>query len=382
MGTDSQPNALIIALCLFPFCCKWKMNKNLTLLLLLAIIAFILLFISPLNFGSIRSLVNYISLFVITYVTYFSLKKIRGIPYSLFKAIIWIWFLVGTIQLFINPDFMSFLIPRGNSAHTLETGRGIVCLAPEPTFYGITCLFLVLFTHLNFKNEPKVNRLYLLLGIQILLYSRSSLAIFILLVSVGLYFALNFFNKKYFFKIIVVLILISFTIFIILNKYSDQISTYRVGKLLSLAVESPQTVLLLDASTNERFVHIFFPIYGCLENYFLPHGYEDFQYFMEKCFNTKKFSDLFTPYLLSNPIIRIMSGWGSLFYELGAFGLLLIIVFYNSISSVYQGKTRIMILAIIGMLLMNAIPFSNPIIPFYIGNLLYKKETMNHESYN
>ena len=109
LGTDSQPNALLVSMCLFPFCCSWKMNKNLALLLLLAIISLIVLFISPLTFGSIRSLINYFSLFFITYVTYLALKRNNGIPYKLFSILVYIWFFVGTIQLLVYPSFMSFL---------------------------------------------------------------------------------------------------------------------------------------------------------------------------------------------------------------------------------------------------------------------------------
>ena len=111
LGTDSQPNALFISLCIFPFCSKWKMDRNLVLLLLLAVFSVFVLGLSPLTFGSIRSLINYFSLFFIAYVTYFSLVRIGGIPYGLFKKIVYTWFLVGTVQLFIYPNFLSFLIP-------------------------------------------------------------------------------------------------------------------------------------------------------------------------------------------------------------------------------------------------------------------------------
>lgn len=375
LGTDSQPNALFFSLCLFPFICRWKMNKNLAFLLLLSIIASALLFVSPINFGTFRSLLNYYSLFFITYGTYFSFKKVNGLPYSLFKTVVWIWFLVGTVQLFVDPDFMSFLLPRGDSAHSLKTGRGIVCLAPEPTFYGIMCLFLYLIAFLNFKDKPKIKIIYVLLGIQLLIYSRSSLVVFILLASLGIYLCLIVFSKKYFLRVLLALIVLIILLHSIISLYSDEISAYRIGKLLTLLVENPKLFLIMDASANERFVHVFFPLYGCLTNWCLPHGYEGFGTFMDECFSMSEFSELFTDYIVSNPIIRIMSGWGSLFYELGIFGLILVYVIYHSISSVYTGKTRIIVLAIIGMLLMNAIPFSNPIIAFYIGNLLYVKDT-------
>ena len=372
LGTDSQPNALLVSICLFPFCCSWKMNRNLALLLLLAIISLIVLFISPLTFGSIRSLINYFSLFFITYVTYLALKRNNGIPYKLFSILVYIWFFVGTIQLLVYPSFMSFLIPRGDSSSTLESGRGITCLAPEPTFYGIICLFLGMIAWLNFRNQPHIKRLYGIIAIQLFLYSRSSLAIFVLLASFCIY---TFFSlikdrdKRW--KAIGVIIFIFLSIYIIVKSFSDEIATVRIGKLISILIEHPESFIVLDASANERFMHIFFPLYGFFHNWGLPHGYENFATFMDECFKMPQFQHLFTDYVRSAHITRIMSGWGSIFYELGIAALILLYVVYNLFSKLSLGNKKHLFYALFCLILLNAVPFSNAIIPFFIGNLFY-----------
>ena len=139
---------------------------------------------------------NYFTLFFVSYVTVYALQRIGGIPYKLFKGIIYTWFFIGTVQLLIYPDFMSFLTPRGDSSLTMESGRGIVCLAPEPTFYGLTCLIFGIIAYLNFKDKADIKIIYTLIAIQLFLYSRSSLVIFILLATGGLYLLLIIFSKN------------------------------------------------------------------------------------------------------------------------------------------------------------------------------------------
>ena len=159
IGTDSQPYALMISMIIFPFYFNRKINLSLFSLLIIAVFSIIILFISNIDFGSIRSLINYISLFIISYVTYKSLKFTNGLNYKIFKNIVYTWFTIGTIKTFIYSNFLSFLLPRGNSEDTIESGRGVVCLAPEPTFYGIICVLFIMLGYLNFKNTEGVKKL-------------------------------------------------------------------------------------------------------------------------------------------------------------------------------------------------------------------------------
>lgn len=382
LGTDSQPNALAVSFCLFPFCCKWKMNKNLALLLLLVIISILALALNPITFSTVRSLINYFSLFFITYVTYFSLKRNNGLQYNLFRVIVYTWFIVGSIQLFAYPTFMSFLIPRGDSTATLESGRGITCLAPEPTFYGIICLFLGMIAYLNFREKPNIKVLYYIILIQLLLYSRSSLVIFVLLAAIGIYSLYMLMkNKRNRLKVLIVTILFFTIIYTLIKIYSEEIDSVRIGKLLTLFVENPEKFIILDASANERFVHIFFPLYGCINSWGMPHGYDTFAEFMEKCFENPKFQNLFTDHVLKGNITRIMSGWGSIFFELGLAAFILVYVIINLFRNLPIGNKRILLVTIFLLTLINAVPFSNAIIPFFIGNLLYLNDKEQKETF-
>lgn len=375
IGTDSQPYALMISMIIFPFYFNRKINLSLFSLLIIAVFSIIILFISNIDFGSIRSLINYISLFIISYVTYKSLKFTNGLNYKIFKNIVYTWFTIGTIQTFIYSNFLSFLLPRGNSEDTIESGRGVVCLAPEPTFYGIICVLFIMLGYLNFKNTEGVKKLYTLLVIQIFIYARSSLVIMIIFACLFIYAFVSFITKKKNkIKIIFTILFLLFILFSIVDNFSEQISGIRIGKILTLMLENPDKLILLDDSINERFVHLFFPLYGLIENWGLPHGYSIYPDFMEKCYNNPELNYLVTDYTLNNNVTRIMSGWGSILFELGIIGLLLLYVIVRNLKIIIDGKMRyVIILGFIG-LLANAVSFATALLPFIIGNIIYLAE--------
>ena len=85
LGTDSQPYALMVSMIILPFYFTSKINLSLFLLLIIAVFSVGMLFFSEFDFGSIRSLVNYVSLFVISYVTYKCMNFTGGLNYNIFR---------------------------------------------------------------------------------------------------------------------------------------------------------------------------------------------------------------------------------------------------------------------------------------------------------
>lgn len=382
LGTDSQPYALMVSMIILPFYFTSKINLSLFLLLIIAVFSVGMLFFSEFDFGSIRSLVNYVSLFVISYVTYKCMNFTGGLNYNIFKRTVYTWFIIGTIQTFVYSNFLSFLLPRGSSEDTIESGRGVVCLAPEPTFYGIICILFILLGYLNFKENKGIKKLYTLLIIQIFIYARSSLVILMILACLMLYAFISFMAKKK--NKLKIFLIVSFFLFVfitIINNYSEQISGIRIGRILTLMFENPDKLVLIDDSINERFVHLFFPIYGFFENWGLPHGYSQYADFMDDCYNNPDLNYLVTDYTLNNKIIRIMSGWGSILFELGAVGLLLLYVIVKNLKIIVEGKMKyVIILGFIG-LLANAVSFATALLPFTIGNIIYLAEKKKKNMY-
>lgn len=372
IGTDSQPYALAVALFILPFCFKSKMKINLAYLFYIFLFAVFAILISTFSFNSVRSLINYVTLFVVTYVTYFSLRRIKGIPYKFLKYTVYIWFFVGTIQTFVYPNFLTFLLPRGVSEGLIASGRGIIGLAPEPTFYGMMCLIFGMIAYLNFNEKKDIKKIYILLAIQIFIYSRSSLTIFILACAFCLYIGIKLFKQngiKTFFAFCI------FTTFFyyLINMENSFLASFRVGVLFRILMNNPELFLTLDDSVNERFVHVFFPTYGFLENWGLPNGYDKFTQFFEDCKKNSDINYLISDYVYEKEATRIMSGLGSILFELGVIGLLLLKVVSNLCLNVLNGYSKYILFFIFICILLNAIPFSNPLIPFFIGNLMYLK---------
>lgn len=369
--TDTQPNALICGF-LYLICYNKSVRlKELNELLIIVLVATILLLFSGFSFNALRSYSNYLSLYILTYAAYIIFRYMKGLDFGVYASVVCIWFVVGSIQMFIDPSFLSFLIPRGNSEITLSTGRGIVCLAPEATHYGLICLLLFVLGYINWKFDKKIRLIYVLILIQIFFYSRSSLTILIIAITslvLTVYRVLT--DKKRRIKFLIGFALFSLMVFYSIYTNYQEIQNYRVGKLLTTLIDNPLLFVVLDNSANERFVHIFFPIIGFFDNYFLPHGFDNFAQYYKECL--RKFPNLVVDWTYNNnSSARIMSGWGAAFYEIGIFTFLIIDVFRRIINAVCKGMEKVFIFLVLMLVFFNAFPFSTPIVSLILGDLLY-----------
>ncbi|RGN51902.1 hypothetical protein DXB60_22780 [Bacteroides fragilis] len=62
----------------------------------------------------------------------------------------------------------------------------------------------------------------------------------------------------------------------------------------------------------------------------MPHGFDSFEAFMNKCFGVSKFQDFFSDYIINASYHRIMSAIGGAFFELGIMAFIIIIVIYRA----------------------------------------------------
>jgi hypothetical protein len=372
LGTDSQPTALLISFVLFFLHIKNKVSKDFVYLCITFLFSMCILFVDP-SFNSLRSFGTYVSVFFIPIATFWLLKNKEGLDFILFKRIVYIWFFVGAVQLFFYPDFLSFLIPRGNVEHLLETGRGVLSLAPEPTYYGIICILLLIIGHLNFESNKLLYRIDLILLIQVIFLAKSSLSIMILFGSVLFYCLVIFLKQKIVNKlktIFVLSLLLLVTYYLLLTLIAGENSS-RVISLLRLLFESPSLFLVLDESVNERFIHLFFPIYGFITNIGFPHFYNEFGNYLSEIIVEGKFDNYFIDYD-SSKVTRIMSGIGSGLFELGIFFIpVLYVLIKNSLLVIQKNNNLIFVIILFYSILLNAMPLSNALVGFIIGNLIY-----------
>ncbi|WP_250716648.1 hypothetical protein [Bacteroides fragilis] len=379
MGTDSQPNALCISLLLFLLKPIWKVDKYSKNLLFVFVASCVIWVFSSIQFSALRSLFNYFSLFYLTFISYNVLRYINGIPYPMFCCVVILWFLVGAIQLFIYPDFLSFLIPRGSSSLTVLSGRGVICLTPEPTFYGIMCLLFMMIGYLNFREKRGVIFVQLILAWQLFFFSRSSMCLFVIIISFIIYYIFRLLLSRDLKSFVLILFLLS-SLYIVFPLLLQFVEEYRIGELLTKLWENPWVFITLDASVNERFNHVFFPLYGFFANWGLPHGFDQFGVFMEDCFRKVQFQELFSDYIYNASYNRIMSAIAGALFELGWIASFILIFIFNVFKPlIIENKTNMLILILLIGILLNAITFSNAIIPFFLGNVLFlNRKLVNH----
>ena len=381
--TDVQPYCLILAgfigaLFIYSKSIYLKIPFEIMLLFFVFVFAVAVFFtISNLDFNSLRSLANYSSIFFICFSTYFVLKNQHGFSNNFLKYVIYFWFLIGLIQRFFYRDFMVSLIGRG-FAEGQNWFRGVIGLAPEPTFYGLMCILLIFLAYFHFKGKNKL--LIVLLLIQIFLFSMSSTTILLLCVFFIYYILIYFTSVRNLLKtvkIIVPLLLLLYGL-LIFEKYINFSQTRFYG-IASLLLENP-LLIMQDESASDRIIHILFSFLGFFGNYFLPHGFGKWSEYI---------GGLYPDVLSYGTVVsvggeRIMSGYGAAFFELGLMGILIFISFNFALYRFYRNDIRkfLWISLCFNTVLLTSIQLANPILGFIIGYLAYYSRNLNIEKKN
>ena len=365
---DTQPYALIIAIIALFF--YWRIKANLKVpneyfyFLIVFFFSFIVFIFSDISVIGLRSLIGYLSLFVISIVSYYLFNKGFTLSDFILKWIIIVWGVVGLVQLFVDVSFMSFLLPRSSSSEV----RGVVSLAPEPSYYGIMCLFLLFFSIFQLKSK----KYFLFLIFQIVFLSKSTLLILILFLTGMVYL---FFYRKYvqLFVIVALVPLIFIPIFSILFPGT------RVASLLKSLWEEPDLIFYADVSLNDRLSAIFFSLKGFIEHFGMPSGINTYEAYVVVQPETRTFFD---GHISTS---KIMSGYGTVLFELGIVGLLIPILYYRAFKHYFILNRRLKWIVFISfsLLMINPVPIALPILGFlfsYLQNKIYYPNNANSTS--
>ena len=349
---DVQPISLVLIFFYFLFSSLLKVNrkvkKNTKLILLTLIISpfpFLINFgDSHTNFDLLRS---YIALFsLLIHLLFFSTISHNVNIKRIVKISIHIYLLGALLQSFY-PNLVGLFVNRAKHFFYGFGGRGFTSFTPEPTFYGLIVLILML---LYFRNSSKnefnsKSGIYILLisSFQIIVLAKSSLATIILF-----FFLLSFFLKKLIkpkFIVAFILTLLFLTNFINEND--------RIYYLISSLYNEPN-LILADGSVNFRISDIYYSHLSLFNKPFGSGGIPWNKYLSN--INDNNF-------LLKSPHSRVSSFSGTIFYTIGVFGLPLIFFLINRlfiISKNYPSR-YIYILSFI-ILLSNSIQISLPTI--------------------
>ncbi|GHY43007.1 hypothetical protein VCSRO171_2786 [Vibrio cholerae] len=360
-GTDMQPFALISAMLLF-FAFKIKLYMFEVWLFYMLVTAFLLLFFGNVNFIGVRSFVNYASLFFISYVSFRVLKSGRVNLESFLLITFSVWFLVALLQKFFKSDFLTFLV----SASRTTEDRGVTGLAPEPTFLGIVFLFYIIISlHLPKFKFRSLLIFFSVFGILIL--AKSSMVVLFLMLML-----IVFIITHVGFKSLALLCFSSFSLFFVLSFLEGS----RIQKLVDVFTRDPHSLLLIDASINDRFFHVYFSLKGFIENFLVPNGYYSWVPYAKEQLILYQDIVMVEWFSLTG---RIMSGYGGSLFELGMFFLIVPFLLTYNLFRFYKMdfKSFLFFSIYVNMIMFSAIPIGFPIFAFYFGLLAflaYKKD--------
>lgn len=358
-GTDIQPICItfVFVYVVIVFCCGIRFKRIFVFLMLPFVLSFLLIFLDDDLFSAIRSVLGYATICLIPIVFGYILNKHNRLFVLTLKFATIIYLIVGLIQLLVNRSFLSFLLNRASTSDN----RGVTSLAPEPTFYGLICLFFILcFIALDIQNK---RRYILILLFQIFILAQSSMVILFLCIFFGYHRICNLKLKTFVFSFLSVIAAIYF-----LSNVASVDGNLRMLVIIKMLVENPSNILALDASINDRASAIYFSIKGFFDNYLLPNGFSSYGAYMDTELPKQ---DVF---LQSASRSRIMSYYGGILYELGITGLLIPVTFTIIIIRAYAGEIRSMFLYIlfINTILFSAIPMSFPFVGVYMACLIYR----------
>ncbi len=313
-----------------------------------------LVFFGSLDFIAIRSISGYVSLFIISYTSFRILKSRRMDIYKVIKSSIIVWVAVGLAQTFFDKSFLSFMLPAMRSTDN----RGVVGLAPEPTFYGVVLIFFILYlAHSDTRNR---NGYIALCVFGIVFLAQSSMAVLLLLM-LSLFLAVIYLRIKYIAIVILMILLAPMLVALIEGDI-------RILSLINMVITDPLQIVAYDASVNDRVFHIYFSLKGAFEWYFLPHGYSAWIAYATS--QIQVYSDIVIVdwFTLSG---RIMSGYGSAFFELGFFAALIPLtltwlhwrLYRNDLKKFYFYALSV------NAIMMTAIPIGFTLFAFYFALL-------------
>ncbi len=364
---DAQPNAMLLSVPIIFVLGKRNVPKEIAFILFVLVFAICIFILSNFSLIGLRSLANYISLFLISYATYLSLVRLDGIPYKLFCYSVYIWFIVGAIQFFISPSFGGLLTLRGDEG-SMSHGRGVSSLAAEPTYYGMICIFLFIINYLNFRGLKRYRLLSVLIFLQ-LIFSKSTTCILFLGLSLGVYGIYLIFKSRNRIlvasSIVVGLVVANYAI-----KFYIDCQNSRLSSVLDVLYNNPENFLLMDRSVNLRFMHSFFPVKGFFDNLGFPHGLASFNEYLVPLSQEPNWNILL-PYSYKEEF-RINSAIGGILFELGIFAIPFFIVLYKCLRKLsLLGFNGVLCGIVLISMMLNNMPFSQAILPFIIGNLIY-----------
>ncbi len=349
-SSDVQTYCLIYSFLLVMFYSakgKLYMNKNMKKLFIFIVVGiaaglFFTILVSGTSFiGAPRYIVTYLGYVIYTLLFYNVFKKCNGINENVLKISINVYLVVGLVQFFLDSGFMYSWVSNTRTT----ANRGVISLASEPSFYGYMCIYFLLFA-IHFKRNRILYVLNLLFQIFVLAQSSVNILYLMILAVLAALYCLFKLNVK---KIIAIIFGVGSAgvlgYYALTTFAKESRMAYLFNMLLSRkGISDILARLNSDGSIKIRFNDIMFCLEGFVDNFGVPHG-----------FSAGKMS----------------SGYGSLIYTMGWFGVLLIIYIYILMRQFHVSGIRSVIPLWITIILFSSIQLSNPIVVMYTAYCIW-----------
>ena len=320
-------------------------------------------------FFSLRAIVNYFSL-ALFYILFYNYFIKYHFPFKIFVFFNFLWIGFGLLE-FLSPELIKSI-----SIMRTDPTRGVTSLAPEPTFFGIF-LFIsswILAESKNFIINKKMTIILLINFISVIFLAESGMVFLFYVIVACVILISNFLHilislkiiKKNIVSYVIWICLICLILIFTKNLLNETRLFYLINKFLN--TQSILEIIINDASINARVESVYFSTIGSFKNYLIPGGLDSFIEMRREILSSME-KEIFYNRVESN---KIMSWAGSILYELGIFGLLIMVFFFQSI---YKRSLRSFLNCMtLFLILFSAIPVAFPLIPILLSLMVYNKK--------
>lgn len=339
--TNIQPYAALLGtlILLFHFgsLLQYQQGRVVAVILSLTFFAALIVMIAGgVTMEAVRGVYNYYALFIIPCVVIIVLCEFQEFPEGLLKAMILIWFFVASVQFFVYRGFATRFIASVRWSYQY---RGVVGLASEPSFLGITCFYFLHLVRKIKKNKLFFTALVLIMGV---LYAQSTTGIVFIAGYIAVYlFDMIDSKRGLYIWIFAILVLAIFAVYL-----NTRLVNSRLYHMISDFFNGGIDSILSDQSASVRYNAIGRALTSSATHRFLPSGFGS----------------------------RIGSAYGGLLVELGLFAVPAMILISFGLSLTFEkARSRVLYFIVVTLLLLNNTQIGNPLLLMVVGTNLFSR---------
>ena len=369
LETYTQPYALIFsamaAVACYPFLLQRFPPRDAVILTFLAAVGVVGLLATCMpnpDAQEFKYLLSYVSPLVFALASFATVSLYPQAADRVICAAAGVWIFVGVVQTIVDPGFATqFVGTFGESAgDVVDSGRGTLGLAPEPTHFGFHMIILA--TALAMVGGRNVFSLLCLATA--ILVARSSSALLALILGSIIYVA--FFTKRARF-----LLLLAFPAYFMIGMILDSNllpEDMRLVYMMRDFYRDPLYALTSEGSANARLGGIWVGAKQIFDNLFLPHGMDH-----------ATWTGMIGPIMASNPWLLMLSETGIpsgiliIVFQMGFLGLIPMVMILRRMTSDLHSHYETLLISAIIFVFFSQYMISTPGFGLIYGILLARR---------